>query len=48
MILILLNLLTYVNCKLIAPRRVIYAVDCGGIVDMRSEIGVKFLKVNQI
>ena len=29
----------------IAPRKVIYAVDCGGLVEVRSAIGVKFRKV---
>ena len=35
------------NSKLIVPRKVTDAIDCGSHIDQRSSIGVKFKKVHK-
>lgn len=45
---ILLLIISLVNAKLIAPRKVHYAIDCGSNSDTRTSAGIKFLKVKYL
>lgn len=42
---ILFFLLQISNNKLIAPRKVIHAIDCGNYIDTRTSSGIKYKSV---